>query len=186
MIANSGLCFPVRLNQFLVTPLGLLLTFRTQQSIARFNEAVTNWGKISSLCRSLSRTLFYHDERVPRVLWPSCGLPALSTRRPNRSTHNNQTFTVGCCERIFTASLRKTYACSPKCWREHLENRRTKLLNITRDDVNKPLALLDRVHSRISGLHLLELSETRHEFARKPLRRSLKDGVVGPRRGTCC
>ena len=115
MIANSGLCFPVRLNQFLVTPLGLLLTFRTQQSIARFNEAVTNWGKISSLCRSLSRTLFYHDERVPRVLWPSCGLPALSTRRPNRSTHNNQTFTVGCCERIFTASLRKTYACSPKC-----------------------------------------------------------------------
>ena len=65
--------FPVRLNQFLVTPLGLLLTFRTQQSIARFNEAVTNWGKISSLCRSLSRTLFYHDERVPRVLGLSCG-----------------------------------------------------------------------------------------------------------------
>ncbi|CAE7194491.1 unnamed protein product [Symbiodinium sp. KB8] len=115
-----------RLNQFLVTPLGLLLTFRTQQSIARFNEAVTNWGKISSLCRSLSRTLFYHDERVPRDI------------------HRR---------------LAQDICLFPEVLREHLENRRTKLLNITRDDVNKPLALLDRVHSRISGLLLLELSE---------------------------
>ncbi|CAE7664382.1 unnamed protein product [Symbiodinium sp. CCMP2592] len=115
-----------RLNQFLVTPLGLLLTFRTQQSIARFNEAVTNWGKISSLCRSLSRTLFYHDDRVPRDI------------------HRQ---------------LAQDICLFPEVLREHLENRRTKLLNITRDDVNKPLALLDRVHSRISGLLLLELSE---------------------------
>lgn len=34
-----------RLNQFLVTPLGLLLTFRTQQSITRFNGAVDLWSK---------------------------------------------------------------------------------------------------------------------------------------------
>ena len=54
-----------RLNQFLVTPLGLLLTFRTQQSITRFNGAVESWSKISSCCRSLSRHLFYQDQRVP-------------------------------------------------------------------------------------------------------------------------
>ncbi|CAE7724277.1 unnamed protein product [Symbiodinium pilosum] len=115
-----------RLNQFLVTPLGLLLTFRTQQSIARFNEAVTNWGKISSVCRSLSRALFYHDARVPR------------------ETHYE---------------LAQHICLFPEVLREHLENRRTKLLNIRRDDVSKPMALLDRVHSRVSSLRLLELSE---------------------------
>ncbi|CAE7348112.1 unnamed protein product [Symbiodinium natans] len=115
-----------RLNQFLVTPLGLLLTFRTQQSIARFNEAVTNLGKISSVCRSLSRALFYHDERVPREI------------------HRKLAEDI----RLF-----------PEVLREHLENRRTKLLNIRRDDVNKPLALLDRVHYCISNLLLLDLSE---------------------------
>ena len=53
----------------------------------------------------------------------------------------------------------------PEVLREHLENRRTKLLNIRRDDVSKPMALLDRVHSRVSSLLLLELSERSCELA---------------------
>ena len=58
-----------RLNQFLVTPLGLLLTFRTQQSITRFNGAVDLWSKVSSACRTLSRALFYQDARIPLASW---------------------------------------------------------------------------------------------------------------------
>lgn len=116
-----------RLNQFLVTPLGLLLTFRTQQSITRFNGAVDLWSKVSSACRTLSRALFYQDARIPL-------------------------------EKHY--SLAQKICLFPAVLREHLENRRTnKLLNIRRDDVSKPIALLDQIHAEIFSLKELDVSE---------------------------
>eukprot|EP00435_Cladocopium_sp_Y103_P055268 s992_g18.t1 len=116
-----------RLNQFLVTPLGLLLTFRTQQSITRFNGAVDLWSKVSSACRTLSRALFYQDARIPH-------------------------------EKHY--SLAQKICLFPEVLREHLENRRTnKLLNIRRDDVSKPIALLDQIQAQIFSLKELDVSE---------------------------
>ncbi|CAL1164731.1 unnamed protein product [Cladocopium goreaui] len=116
-----------RLNQFLVTPLGLLLTFRTQQSITRFNGAVDLWSKVSSACRTLSRALFYQDARIPL-------------------------------EKHY--SLAQQICLFPAVLREHLENRRTnKLLNIRRDDVSKPIALLDQIQAQIFSLKELDVSE---------------------------
>ncbi|CAJ1334134.1 unnamed protein product [Effrenium voratum] len=116
-----------RLNQFLVTPLGLLLTFRTQQSITRFNIAVDLWSKLSSVCRSLSRAMFYQaPEKIP-------------------------------CDAQL--SLANDLQLFPEVLREHLENRRTKLLEICRDDVSKPMALLDKIQAQIMALKQLESSE---------------------------
>ena len=145
--ALGGFCHE-RLNQFLVTPLGLLLTFRTQQSIARFNEAVTNWGKISSVCRSLSRALFYHDARVPRASRPGVRKRCL-TRVPVECllrflvlrTMSAIAYCFAACTwtglpghclqsmRRRTTSLRSTSACSQKCcgntWRTDAQSSST-------------------------------------------------------------
>ena len=48
----------------------------------------------------------------------------------------------------------------PQVLREHLENRRTKLLDIWRDDVSKPMALLDQIQAEILSLKELESGDT--------------------------
>ena len=48
----------------------------------------------------------------------------------------------------------------PQVLREHLENRRTKLLDIRRDDVSKPMALLDQIQAEILSLKELESGDT--------------------------
>ena len=56
-------------------------------------------------------------------------------------------------------SLAEKICLFPAVLREHLENRRTnKLLNIRRDDVSKPIALLDQIHAQIFSLKELDVS----------------------------
>lgn len=56
-------------------------------------------------------------------------------------------------------SLAQKICLFPAVLREHLENRRTnKLLNIRRDDVSKPIALLDQIHAQIFSLKELDVS----------------------------
>jgi hypothetical protein len=56
-------------------------------------------------------------------------------------------------------SLAQQICLFPAVLREHLENRRTnKLLNIRRDDVSKPIALLDQIQGQIFSLKELDVS----------------------------
>ena len=56
-------------------------------------------------------------------------------------------------------SLAQQICLFPAVLREHLENRRTnKLLNIRRDDVSKPIALLDQTQAQIFSLKELDVS----------------------------
>ena len=109
------------------------------------------------LCIMLCRLLLLHSESLGQTRCSFYYYHCSAVKSILDSKRQKSFGILACSEtKVEHYRLAQKICLFPEVLREHLENRRTKLLNIRRDDVSKPIALLDQIQAQILSLKALE------------------------------